>query len=70
MAIKLDDKVFAQDTVKPLLEDVLKYIIDEEIILKLPLPWGTGNSRYIITNENPPLHPNGKSFYYAITVEG
>jgi hypothetical protein len=52
------------------LEDVLKYIIDEEIILKLPLPWGTGNSRYVITNESPPLHPNGKPFFYPITFEG
>lgn len=70
MAVKIDNKVFTRDTVRQLFEDVLKYIIDENYILKLPLPWGTGKNRYIVTNENPPVHPNGKAFFYPVIFEG
>jgi PD-(D/E)XK nuclease superfamily len=69
MAVKIDNKVFARDTVRQLFEDVLKYIVDEDYILKLPLPWGIGKNRYIITNENPPVHPNGRAFFYPVAFE-
>ncbi|MFC1976097.1 PD-(D/E)XK nuclease family protein [Chloroflexota bacterium] len=69
LAIKIDGKVFSKETVRLLFEDVLKYIIKEDYILKLPLPWGTSKQRYIITNEDPPIHPNGRSFFYPVVVE-
>jgi hypothetical protein len=69
LAVKIDNKVFARDTVRQLFEDVLKYIVDEEYVLKLPLPWGVGKNRYIITNESPPVHPSGKPFFYPVAFE-
>jgi hypothetical protein len=69
LAIKIDSKVFTRDTVRQLFEDVLKYIVDEEHILKLPLPWGVGKNRYIITNESPLVHPSGKPFFYPVAFE-
>ena len=50
--------------------EVLKYLVDKKRLIKLPLPWGTGNLRYIITNENPPKHPNGRSFFYPAEYKG
>jgi hypothetical protein len=66
LAVKIDNKVFSNETVRLLFENVLKYVVDKEYILKLPLPWGTSKSRYIVTNERPPLHPNGRTFFYPI----
>jgi len=70
IAIKINDKIFSNETVRLLFEDVLKHLVDKQEILKLPLPWGFSNTRYVLTNENPPLHPNGKPFFYPITYEG
>lgn len=70
IAIKIDKKVFSNETVKLLFEDVLQYIVDKQVILKIPLPWGFSNTRYVLTNENPPIHPNGKPFFYPITYKG
>lgn len=69
IAVKLGNKVFSNGTVRLLYEDVLKYIVDKQYVFKTPLPWGTTNTRYILTNENPPIHPNGKPFFYPVTYK-
>jgi hypothetical protein len=66
IAVKIGNKVFSNDTVRLLFEDVLRYIVDKNYILKLPLPWGFSNTRYVLTNESSPVHPNGKPFFYPI----
>ena len=53
-----------------LFENVLKHIVDKEYIVKLPLPWGSSKNRYIVTNEHPPVHPNGRSFFYPVSYNG
>lgn len=70
LAIRIENKIFSNDTVRLLFEDVLKYIVDKGFIMKIPLPWGTSRSRYIITNESPPVHPNGRSFFYPVSFKG
>lgn len=70
LAVKIDGKVFSNDTVRLLFEDVLKYLVKKDHILMLPLPWGTSKQRYIITNENPPVHPNGRPFFYLVEFNG
>ena len=46
------------------------YLVDKRLVENIPLPWGTGNARYIITNQTPPVHPNGKDFFYPEMYEG
>ena len=70
LAVQVGGKIYTRDTVRQLFEDILKFIIDEDYILKLPLPWGVGKTRYIVTNESPAIHPNGKPFFYPVTFEG
>ncbi len=69
LAVKIDGKVFSNETVRLLLEAILKYIVKQNYVLALPLPWGISKQRYIITNENPPTHPNGRAFFYPVTFE-
>ncbi|MFZ5516359.1 MAG: PD-(D/E)XK nuclease family protein [Candidatus Zhuqueibacterota bacterium] len=66
IAVKVDKKVMSNDTVRLLFLDVLKYLVDENLVLKLPLPWGSSNKRYLITNETVPKHPNGRDFFYPV----
>ncbi len=53
-----------------LFEDILKYIVEKGYILKLPLPWGMSNNRYVLTNESPAVHPSGRSFFYPVSYKG
>lgn len=70
IAVKVNGHIFSNETLKQLIEDVLKYLVDADLLSKLPMPWGTSNQRYIITNEDPPKHPNGKDFFYPVRYNG
>jgi len=70
LAVKVDNKVFSNDTVGYLFKDVLEYIVQKGYVLKLPLPWGTSRQRHIITNKEPPTHPSGRAFFYPVRFEG
>ncbi len=66
LAIKINGKPFSNETVRLLFEDVLKYLVDNNYLVKLPLPWGTSNKRYILTNQESAKHPNGRNFFYPV----
>jgi hypothetical protein len=70
IAIRIENKIFSNETVRLLFEDVLKFLVDKGYIVKLPLPWGSSKNRYIMTNESPPYHPNGRAFFYPVTYKG
>ncbi len=70
LAVSINGKTFSNDTLRLLFQDVLKYLVDEKLILKLPLPWGTSKQRYVITNEIKPTHPNGRDFFYPVSYSG
>jgi len=70
LAVRVDNRIFSNETVRLLFEDVLKHIVDKEYILRVPLPWGSSKTRFILTNENPPIHPNGRAFFYPVTYKG
>lgn len=66
IGVYLDGKLFVGDMVKTLFERVLKYLVDSELIAKLPLPWGIGKRRYILTNFQEAQHPNGREFFVPV----
>jgi hypothetical protein len=70
LAVRIDGKVFEADTVRNLLKSILIYLVDNGFLEKIPLPWGSGASRYIVTNEEEPMHPNGRSFFYPESYKG
>lgn len=70
IAAKVDGKVFAGTNVGELFEKVLKYVVEKGHIRKLPLPWGTSDQRYIVTNESNPTHPSGRPFFYPLKHKG
>ncbi|MCK4794398.1 MAG: hypothetical protein KAV87_62295, partial [Desulfobacteraceae bacterium] len=69
LAVKIDGKIFSDETIRLIFESILKFIVEQGHILKLPLPWGTSTKRYIITNEYPPKHPNGRDFFYPVKYQ-
>lgn len=70
LAVRINQRVISNQTVRLLLRDVLVYLVDNEHILKVPLPWGTSKQRYIVTNEVVPIHPNGREFFYPESYKG
>ena len=70
IAMKVNGRVFSNETIRQLVEDVLKYLADNDLLVKLPMPWGTSNQRYVITNEEPAKHPNGRDFFYPVRYKG
>ncbi len=70
IAVKVDGRVFEGEMLRTLYEKILKYIVDKGYISKIALPWGTGRSRYIISNEKNPRHPNGRDFFNPVWCEG
>ena len=70
IAVKIDGKVFVNNTVRTLFKEILTYIVDKQYVLRIPLPWGSSTKRYILTNESPPLHPSGREFFYPVKHKG
>ncbi|MEI2691135.1 MAG: hypothetical protein V9H69_16065 [Anaerolineae bacterium] len=68
--MKLDNQVIAQDTVRLLFEAALRYIVDHGDVTRIPLPWGPSKTRYVLTNQTPPMHPNGREFFYPVMYKG
>lgn len=66
IAVKVDKRVFVGKDVKELFKNVLKYMVDKNYVIRIPLPWGTGTKRYIISNEKTPVHPNGREFFVPV----
>lgn len=70
LAVKVNGQLFVQDTLRKLLRDVLIYLVDNDFVNRLPMPWGSTTQRFTISNENPPMHPNGKAFFYPENYKG
>ncbi len=47
IAVQVNGRVFSNGTLKELIQDVLKYVVDNDLLSGLPLPWGTSRQRYI-----------------------
>jgi hypothetical protein len=70
IAVKVDGRVFEGQMLRTLYEKILKYIVDKGYLSKIALPWGTGRSRYILSNEKIPRHPNGRDFFNPVRYRG
>jgi hypothetical protein len=70
IAVNIDNKLFVNDSVRTLFKDILSYLVDNDIIRKIPLPWGIGSKRYIVTNEKKPIHPSGREFFVPVKYKG
>jgi len=66
LAVKIGGRVFDGEMVMDVYEKVLKFIVDKGHIQKLPLPWGTTDKRFIITNQKTPTHPSGRPFFTPV----
>ncbi|MEW5873142.1 MAG: PD-(D/E)XK nuclease family protein [Chloroflexota bacterium] len=70
LAVRVENKIFSNETVRLLFEDVFRFIVDNDYLVKIPLPWGFSKNRYVLTNENPATHPNGRPFFYPVSYKG
>jgi len=70
IAVQINDTLLVGETLRILFEKVLKYLVDNSLISKLPLPWGKGGKRYVLTNLLPATHPSGRTFFYPIEYHG
>jgi hypothetical protein len=70
IAVRIDKKIFDGQILAEVFEKVLKFLVDSGHLRSLPLPWGTTNQRYILSNDSEPTHPNGRPFFYPIEYRG
>ena len=70
IAVKINGQIFAAEILRDLLREVLVYLVDKKYVTKLPMPWGTSKIRFIISNQNPPTHPNGRNFFNPVEYKG
>lgn len=66
IVVKIDNKNFEGKSINDLFSKVLEYLVVNEKLETLQMPWGTGNNRYIISNEAEPVHPNGRKFFIPV----
>lgn len=69
-AVRINNKIFEDNTVKKVFRKLLQFIVDDEFVKEIPLPWGTGTKRYILTNQKKALHPEGNEFFYPVSYKG
>jgi hypothetical protein len=70
LAVRIDGQIFQNNTLRELFKSILIYIVDKHYILRIPLPWGHTSKRFVITNVKPPVHPNGRPFFYPENYNG
>jgi len=70
LAVRINKQVFEGNSVRELFEKILEYLVESNIVKKIPLPWGEGKIRYIISNEAEPQHPNGRAFFLPVKYKG
>ena len=66
IAVKIGGQIYVGKDVKTLFVKVLEYLVDSGKMSEISLPWGKGTKRYIISNEDPPVHPNGRNFFIPV----
>jgi len=69
IAVKVGNKVFDGPILGNVFEKVLKFLVDENHLKSLPLPWGPTNQRYLITNEPDAMHPTGRPVLYPLKYQ-
>ena len=70
ISITIGKNKISGQTLGELLTKTLKHFVDKNLIQNLPMPWGATRNRYIVTNETPAIHPNGRAFFYPVTYKG
>jgi PD-(D/E)XK nuclease superfamily len=70
LAVKINGVLFVQETLRELFKEVLVSLVDNDHVAKLPMPWGNTTRRFIITNQRPPIHPNGRPFFSPEEYKG
>ena len=63
IAVKIGGKVFSDTMVRTLFRQILAFLVDKKYISRLPLPWGSTNKRFILSNAPEAIHPNGRPFF-------
>lgn len=66
IVVKIDNKIFEGKSINDLYQKILKHLVDTNKLNNIEMPWGTGNSRYIISNQSVPVHPNGRKFFIPV----
>ncbi len=67
IAVRFDKKAFTNKNVRLLFTDLLAYMVENDLLTKIPLPWGSSKHRYIVTNQQPAVHPNDRPFFYPVS---
>lgn len=66
IAFIFDNKKIEGKSGPDVLKMVLEYIVDSNIINQIPLPWGTGTQRYVLSHSKDAVHPNGRDFFFPV----
>lgn len=66
IAVRIDNRIFEGKSITDLYQNILQHLVDTNKFKDIEMPWGTGNERFIISNEKEPVHPNGRKFFVPV----
>lgn len=65
-SVMFNNEIFDGQSSRELLEKILIYLVDNDLIKYFTLPWGTGSKRYILSTSDNAFHINGNTFFSKI----
>ncbi len=70
IAVRIGGVLLEERTLAALFRSALTHLVANHWLDKLPLPWGDTATRYLVSNQSPAEHPNGRSFFYPVEHGG
>lgn len=64
--VKINEKEFKESSIPKLYYKVLKYVVDNNSIQKITIPWGIGRRRYFVYKGENPTHPSNRKFFSPV----
>jgi len=68
--VEINGHVFSEKSLSVLFRQVLEYLVDNNLLNSIQIPWGESKSRIILTNDPNPIHPNGRAYFVPIEYKG
>jgi hypothetical protein len=66
--VEISSNQFQGVSVGQIYQRILKFLVDNQSIETVPLPFASGSRRYLVANN--PLHPRGNGFVHPISYQG
>ena len=66
----IDGHIINGKNITAIAAEVLKYLVDNDLLKNIQFPWGVSNKRIILSNQPNPQHPSGRNFISPVEYKG